>query len=129
MDQWKVHNSTCACLSSRKAQAEVALIRRRIPFIAFSLLAAVAQAGDQPASTRSPMRSHPIPHNPGESLVGVVVEYPLSVHNPLHRHAVSAFITAYVLEGAIRSQVDGAPPKSITPGSILSRDRRPSHDQ
>jgi len=48
---------------------------------------------------------------PGKSMMGVVVKYPPGGMTPSHRHAKSAFITAYVLTGSIRSQVNGGPIK------------------
>jgi quercetin dioxygenase-like cupin family protein len=53
--------------------------------------------------------AQPIPNAPGKRLVSVVVEYPPSARSIPHRHAGSAFIYAYVLEGEIRSQVDDEP--------------------
>jgi len=47
-----------------------------------------------------------IPTVPGKSLIAVVVTYPPSGKTPPHHHAHSAFVTGYVLSGAIRSQVD-----------------------
>jgi quercetin dioxygenase-like cupin family protein len=44
---------------------------------------------------------------PGKSLVGVAVSYPPGSKSGAHHHARSAFITAYVISGAIRSQVEG----------------------
>ncbi len=46
---------------------------------------------------------------PGKSLVGVTVSYPPGAKSGAHHHAGSAFITAYVISGAIRSQVEGEP--------------------
>lgn len=58
----------------------------------------------------------PIPNAPGKRLVAVVVEYPPSARSVPHRHAGSAFIYAYVLEGEIRSQVDDEPVRVYRPG-------------
>ncbi len=44
---------------------------------------------------------------PGKSLVGVTVSYPPGAKSGAHHHAKSAFIMAYVISGAIRSQVEG----------------------
>ena len=52
-----------------------------------------------------------IPNIPGKNLVALVVNYPPGGKSPPHRHAMSAFIYAHVLSGAIRSQVDDAPAK------------------
>ena len=42
-------------------------------------------------------------------MVAVVVTYPPGAKSLAHHHAQSAFIYAYVLSGAIRSQVDDEP--------------------
>jgi quercetin dioxygenase-like cupin family protein len=54
---------------------------------------------------------HIIPNAEGKSLVAVVVTYPPGAKSPAHHHARSAFIYAYVLSGAIRSQVNDQPAK------------------
>jgi quercetin dioxygenase-like cupin family protein len=54
---------------------------------------------------------HVIPNAEGKSMVAVVVTYPPGAKSPAHHHARSAFIYAYVLSGAIRSQVDDEPAK------------------
>ena len=50
-----------------------------------------------------------IPHTPGKRLVSNIVEYAPGGRSVSHRHAGSAFIYAYVLSGAVRSQVDDEP--------------------
>jgi quercetin dioxygenase-like cupin family protein len=62
---------------------------------------------------------NPIPNIPGKSLLGVVVSYPPGGHSAPHRHAPSAFITAYVLEGAVRSQVDDGPVRVYRAGEYF----------
>jgi quercetin dioxygenase-like cupin family protein len=54
---------------------------------------------------------HAIPNTEGKSMVAVVVTYPPGGKSLAHHHARSAFIYAYVLSGAIRSQVDDEPAK------------------
>ena len=44
-------------------------------------------------------------------MVAVIVSYPSGGKSPAHHHAQSAFIYAYVLSGAIRSQVGVEPAK------------------
>ena len=51
----------------------------------------------------------PIPNAPGKRLVSLIVHYPPGASSVPHHHARSAFIYAYVLSGAIRSQVDAEP--------------------
>lgn len=52
-----------------------------------------------------------LPDVPGKSLRGVIVDYGPGGFSPAHHHARSALIYATVLQGAIRSQVEGAPAK------------------
>jgi quercetin dioxygenase-like cupin family protein len=58
-----------------------------------------------------PVFEHVIPNIEGKSMVAVVVTYPPGGKSLAHHHAQSAFIYAYVLSGAIRSQVDDEPAK------------------
>jgi len=57
----------------------------------------------------------PIPNLPGKRLVTHIVDYPPGASSVPHRHG-SAFIYAYVLSGAIRSQVDDEPVRVYQPG-------------
>ena len=56
-----------------------------------------------------PVFEHIIPNAQGKSMVAVVVNYPPGGKSRPHHHAKSAFIYAYVLSGAIRSQVGDEP--------------------
>lgn len=57
-----------------------------------------------------------IPNVEGKSMVAVVVTYPPGAKSPAHHHAGSAFIYAYVLSGAVRSQVGDEPAKVYRTG-------------
>lgn len=46
---------------------------------------------------------------PGKTLEAVTVSYPPCAKSAAHHHAGSAFIMAYVVSGAIRSQLEGEP--------------------
>jgi quercetin dioxygenase-like cupin family protein len=59
---------------------------------------------------------HALPNVEGKRMVAVVVSYPPGAKSPAHHHAKSAFIYAYVLSGAIRSQVGDAPAKVYRAG-------------
>ena len=77
-----------------------------------ALLAAIAiPALAAPAPSVQPVFQHAIPNVRGKSLISVVVTYPPGTKSPPHHHAGSAFIYAYVLSGAVRSQVDDEPVK------------------
>jgi quercetin dioxygenase-like cupin family protein len=58
----------------------------------------------------------PIPNLPGKRLVTHVVDYPPGGGSAPHRHARSAFIYAYVISGAIRSQVESEPARVYRAG-------------
>jgi quercetin dioxygenase-like cupin family protein len=58
-----------------------------------------------------PVFEHIVPNAQGKSMVAVIVSYPPGGKSPAHHHAQSAFIYAYVLSGAIRSQVGDEPAK------------------
>jgi quercetin dioxygenase-like cupin family protein len=57
---------------------------------------------------------------PGKSLEAVTVSYPPSAKSGAHHHAKSAFIMAYVISGAIRSQVEGEPERVYHAGETWS---------
>jgi quercetin dioxygenase-like cupin family protein len=62
----------------------------------------------------------PLPNVPGKSMKGVLVEYAPGGTSPAHTHPNSAFIYATVLEGAIRSQVNGGPVTIYRAGESFS---------
>lgn len=57
---------------------------------------------------------------PGKSMEAVTVHYPPGAKSEAHHHAKSAFIMAYVISGAIRSQVAGEPVRVYHPGETWS---------
>jgi len=59
---------------------------------------------------------HVIPNAAGKSMVAVVVTYPPGGKSPAHHHAPSSFIYAYVLSGAIRSQIGHDPARVYKAG-------------
>jgi quercetin dioxygenase-like cupin family protein len=61
------------------------------------------------SETVTPQFDQAIPNIPGKSLIPVTVDYAPGAASPAHVHSKSAFIFAYVLSGAIQSQVDDGP--------------------
>jgi quercetin dioxygenase-like cupin family protein len=59
---------------------------------------------------------HAIPNVEGKDMVAILVNYPPGGKSPPHHHAPSAFIYAYVLSGAVRSQIDDEPVKTYHAG-------------
>ena len=83
---------------------------------AFVPLAAAIALGAPPAipQDREQVRvvfEHALPNVEGKRMVAVMVSYPPGAKSLPHHHAASAFIYAYVLSGAIRSQVGNDPAK------------------
>ena len=74
--------------------------------------------GAPPRETETVVASEPIPNLPGKRLVSNVVDYPPGGVSTSHRHAPSAFIFAYVISGAIRSQVDDEPARVYRAGEM-----------
>ena len=72
----------------------------------FSLAGSAAFAQQ---SKVTPAFKEEIANIPGKSLTAVLVEYAPGGKTPSHHHAKSAFISAYVISGAVRSQVDDGP--------------------
>ena len=66
--------------------------------------------------TVTEVASETIPNVPGKRLVSLIVDYAPGGRSVSHRHARSAFIYAYVLSGAVRSQVDSEPAKVYRAG-------------
>ena len=69
-----------------------------------------------------------LPNVPGKSIKGVLVEYQPGGSSPAHTHALSAFIYATVLDGAIRSAVNGAPEKIYHAGENFYEEPGAHHD-
>jgi quercetin dioxygenase-like cupin family protein len=85
-----------------------------VAFTALSITA--ASAGDRPAGKVTVVFDRPLPNVPGKSMKGVLVEYEPGGASPAHTHPDSAFIYATVLEGAIRSSVNGSPERVYNAG-------------
>lgn len=83
------------------------------PFMLAALLAAGAAASSTTAAgheTITPAFAHEIPNVPGKTITALVVAYRPGGTSASHRHG-SAFVVAYVLSGAIRSQLEGGKAK------------------
>ncbi|MFT0869133.1 cupin domain-containing protein [Pseudomonas sp. CAM1A] len=75
-----------------------------------------ASADERPVSKVTVVFDKPLPNVPGKSMRGVIVDYAPGASSPSHRHPNSAFIYATVLEGEVRSSVNGEPEKTYTAG-------------
>ena len=84
--------------------------------LAIGATSALAESATSNPVTVAPAFRQTIPNIPGKSLVAVVVSYAPGAKSAAHHHANSAFISAYVLSGAVRSQVDDEPAKVYRAG-------------
>jgi quercetin dioxygenase-like cupin family protein len=91
-------------------------VRRAMRAASVLLVAAAITLGASPAIAQNRDQArvvfeHALPNVEGKRIVVVMVSYPPGGKSLAHRHAASAFIYAYVLSGAIRSQVGNDPAK------------------
>jgi quercetin dioxygenase-like cupin family protein len=59
-----------------------------------------------PSETLVPLLQQAVPNLPGKTLTAISVVFPPGAVSAPHRHG-GAFLYAYVLEGAVRSQIEG----------------------
>ena len=99
----------------------VKALTRAMRTASVSVVAAAIALGASPAIAQDREQvkvvfEHVLPNAEGKRMVAVMVSYPPGGKSLAHRHAASAFIYAYVLSGAIRSQVDNDPAKVFHAG-------------
>jgi len=93
------------------------MLTRFLSAVAFAALSiTAASAGDPSAGKVMVVFDRALPNVPGKSMKGVLVEYEPGGASPAHTHPNSAFIYATVLDGAIRSSVNGAPERVYNAG-------------
>lgn len=84
--------------------------------LGWAVSAATAAAADGPGGKVTPNLEQAIPNIPGKSLIAVEVDYPPGGASVPHVHAKSAVIYAYVVSGAIESQVNDGPKRVYRAG-------------
>jgi quercetin dioxygenase-like cupin family protein len=70
--------------------------------------------GERPATKPTLVSCEKLPHVSGKSVTTVLVHFPPDGFSPRHRHAGS--VTAYVLKGTVRSQLNDGPIGTFTVG-------------
>jgi quercetin dioxygenase-like cupin family protein len=83
------------------------------------------QGTARPATTVTPLSCTKLPHVPGKSVTTAIVDFPPNAYTSAHRHPGS--VTAYVLKGVIRSQMEGAATVSYRAGSTWFEAPRALH--
>ena len=106
----------------------VALLLFGSVLTALALRDAAARDSSRDESKVTVVFDHALPNVPGKSIKGVLVEYPPGGSSPAHTHPHSAFIYATVLEGAIRSGVNGGPVKVYHVGDNFYEEPGSHHD-
>jgi quercetin dioxygenase-like cupin family protein len=111
-------------------------IRHLVAAVALSVSLAGAAHADEPGSDGSedartdlvrPVFDQTITSIPGKSMVAQEVSYAPGGKDGPHRHAQSAFIMAYVISGAILSQVEGEPAHIYRAGQTWQEDPGAHH--
>lgn len=97
-----------------------------VAFAAFMFLVVSPIQADE--AKVAPAFGAAIPNIPGKSLKAVTVEYAPGGKSGSHRHAKSAFIWAYVLEGAFRSKVDDGPERIYRAGEWWTENPGAHHE-
>jgi quercetin dioxygenase-like cupin family protein len=70
----------------------------------------------QPSTeTLTPLLQQALPNVQGKTFTSAIVDFPPGAHAGPHRHG-EAFVYAYVLEGTVRSQLEGKPVTTFRQG-------------
>ena len=77
--------------------------------------AAASGSAARPTTTVRPLSCERLPNVPGKSVTTALVTFPPGGYTPAHRHPGS--VTAFVIKGAIRSQLSGGPVGTFGPGT------------
>jgi quercetin dioxygenase-like cupin family protein len=106
-------NTTLRCL-----RTYLSVVTLAVSILPAALYAQTVGEGGQGVTVKQ-IFSHQLPNVEGKSLTAVVVDYAPGGFSKPHRHG-GAFIFAYVLSGAIRSQLEGGEAKVYRAGEIWS---------
>ncbi|MFH8586305.1 cupin domain-containing protein [Streptomyces celluloflavus] len=72
-------------------------------------------ASEHPAETLTPLLQQALPNVQGKTFTSAVVSFPPRARAVPHRHG-QAFVYAHVLEGTVRSKLDGKPATTYRQG-------------
>jgi quercetin dioxygenase-like cupin family protein len=78
---------------------------------------ATGAEGAKPEAVVAPLLSKDLVGLPGKEAVMLTVEYPPGGSSSAHRHDANVFV--YVLEGTLRTEVDGAPVVTLKAGETF----------
>jgi len=126
-DALSAHASSLSSLSSAPSQPQVTTAMTSAP--------ENSGAAVRPSTKLTPLSCEPLANAPGKSVTTAIVEFPPLAFAPAHRHPGA--VTAVVLEGTIRSQLNAEAPVTYTanqtwfepPGTLhtMSENPDPTH--
>jgi quercetin dioxygenase-like cupin family protein len=73
-----------------------------------AVIPASGTAAPQSSETLTPLLQQALPNVAGKTFTSAIVSFPPGAHAMPHRHG-DAFVYAYVVEGAVSSQLEGEP--------------------
>lgn len=82
---------------------------------AVAMATATATASAPPSETLTPLIQQTLPNVQGKTFTSAIVTLPPAARAVPHRHG-DAFVYAYVLEGTVRSQLEGEPMRTYHQG-------------
>ncbi|MGF6772231.1 quercetin dioxygenase-like cupin family protein [Paraburkholderia sp. GAS199] len=83
------------------------------------------EAVSRPRTTQRVLACEPLPNVPGKSITTMIVDFPPRAYTPAHRHPGS--VTAVVLQGTVRSQMEGTPAAVYAAGQTWFEPPRALH--
>jgi quercetin dioxygenase-like cupin family protein len=86
-----------------------------VPHGAMQMSGAESNAVVRPRAEQQPIACEPLPNVPGKSITTLLVTFPPNAFTPRHRHPGS--VTAYVVKGTLRSQLNDGPIGTFGPGA------------
>ena len=93
---------------------EVTMTTTLVALVLLSLMTGTAMA--QSAKV-TPLMSKDLPENPGKEAQMIIVEYPPSSSDAIHRHNAHALV--YILEGSVVMQLKGGKQATLIPGQTF----------
>lgn len=88
-------------------------------------MTAGTSVAERPATTVRQLMCEPLPDVPGKNVTTALVHFPPHAYTAAHRHPGS--VTAYVLAGTVRSQLDGGAPRTYRAGEAWFEPRGMLH--
>ena len=96
------------------AAAHAPAVTPQVSHGAVQMSGAESNASARPRAQQQPIACEKLPNVPGKSITTLLVSFPPNAFTPRHRHPGS--VTAYVIKGTLRSQLNDGPIGTFGPG-------------